>query len=112
MVGRTLTPIAQLVGILENLPMLLREARRVRGLYLYEVAEQTGINISLICRIENGHDTYHMNQVVPLLKWLDRPAASVGESNGEVQPGIPGLHAEPEVGADTPDQTGERELAV
>jgi transcriptional regulator with XRE-family HTH domain len=100
MASRTLTPIGQLITLLDNLPLLVRETRRARHLNLTQAAEQAGIDKTTLHRIERGNVGYRMENVRRLLRWIDQPATLAGEINGEVQPGIPGLHGEPGVAGD------------
>jgi transcriptional regulator with XRE-family HTH domain len=65
-----LTPYTELAEVLSLLPVLVREARRARGLSQRAAAEQVGISFSTISRLENGEDLV-MSNVFRLLCWLD-----------------------------------------
>lgn len=65
------TSYAELAGVLTALPMLLREARRARGLSIRAAASQIGCSFSTIHRIEHGEDAV-MSNVSGVMRWLDQ----------------------------------------
>lgn len=60
----------ELADVLANLPLLVREARRARGLSLRAAAKEIGVAFSTITRLEHGEDVVLSNAVV-VLRWLD-----------------------------------------
>lgn len=65
------TTYTELAGVLGALPMLLREARRSRGLSLRATAEQVGIDFNTLRRIEVGGQ-FNTKALLPILRWLDQ----------------------------------------
>lgn len=61
----------ELVQVLVNLPMLLHEARRARGVTLREAAKQTGLSFNTIMRMEKGTDS-SMSSAIAVMNWLDQ----------------------------------------
>lgn len=69
-----LTPYPELAEVLASLPLLVREARRARGLSQRAAAREMGVSFSTISRAESGEDLV-MSNAVAVLRWLDaRPA--------------------------------------
>ena len=66
-----LTSYRELATLLDNLPMLLREARRGRQLSGRAAGAEIGISVSTISRVENGAECSLPNAVA-VLRWLDR----------------------------------------
>lgn len=66
-----LTSYRELATLLENLPMLLREARRSRQLSGRAAGAEIGISVSTISRVENGAEC-SLTNAVAVLRWLDR----------------------------------------
>lgn len=64
------TPYPELAEVLSALPILVREARRARGLSQRAAAEQIGVSFSTISRLENGEDLV-MSNASRFLCWLD-----------------------------------------
>lgn len=64
------TPYAEMAAVLDNLPLLLREARRARGLSERAAAAQIGLAFSTVHRMEHRAG-YHVNAAVAVLRWLD-----------------------------------------
>lgn len=64
------TPYTELAEVLAALPLLVREARRARGLSQRAAAQQMGVSFSTVSRLENGHDAV-MSNVSTALCWLD-----------------------------------------
>jgi transcriptional regulator with XRE-family HTH domain len=78
----TLTPYAELAEVIAALPLLLREARRARGLSLRAAAGEIGMSFSTVTRIEAGAD-YTLSNATAVLEWLDqRPADSGSKPDG------------------------------
>lgn len=65
-----LTSYEELAATFAALPLLLREARRARGLTMEAAAAQIGCSRSTVHRIENGGDCW-LSHVVAILRWLD-----------------------------------------
>ncbi|MFF3665398.1 helix-turn-helix domain-containing protein [Microtetraspora malaysiensis] len=61
---------SDLADVLAVLPTLLRAERRARSLGMRDVAAQSGVSASTVCRVENGDDC-RMGSAGPLLRWLD-----------------------------------------
>lgn len=68
---RPMASYGELAEVIDNLPLLVREARRARGLSLRRVAEQTGLGFGTVARLERG-DTVEITVVAPVLRWLDQ----------------------------------------
>ena len=73
----SLTPYAELAEIIANLPMLLREARRARGLSLRATARELGLSFSTVDRIERGEDCA-LSNATTVLRWLEQPPRAAG----------------------------------
>jgi transcriptional regulator with XRE-family HTH domain len=67
------TPYAELADVVGSLPLLLREARRARGLSQRKAAAQLGMSFSTVWRMEEGHDCA-LSNAVAVLRWLDQAA--------------------------------------
>lgn len=65
------TPYAELAEVIGHLPLLLREARRARGLTQRAAASQLGMSFSTISRMENGEDCA-LSNATAVLRWLDQ----------------------------------------
>lgn len=72
-----LSSYAELAGLLDALPVLLREARRRRRLTMREAAAEMGCSISTVCRIEAGEDCV-LSNALAVLRWLGSDGAPVG----------------------------------
>jgi ribosome-binding protein aMBF1 (putative translation factor) len=70
-VSEQLTPYVELAEVIARLPMLLREARRARGLSMRAAAKELGISFSTVCRIEEGQDCA-LSNAVAVMRWLDQ----------------------------------------
>lgn len=66
-----LTTYSELADVIDNLPLLVREARRARGLSQRAAADQIGVAFSTVSRSEAGFDTRGSN-LRRLLLWLDQ----------------------------------------
>lgn len=64
------TPYPELAEVLSSLAILVREARRARGLSQRAAAEQMGVSFSTISRAESGGDLI-MSNAIAMLCWLD-----------------------------------------
>jgi transcriptional regulator with XRE-family HTH domain len=73
-----LSPYSELAEVLTALPLLLREARRARGLSQRAAAEQIGFTFATVSRIEAGRDGMVSNALA-VLRWLDTRPPAVGE---------------------------------
>lgn len=69
-----LTTYSELAAVIEALPMLLREARRSRGMSLRATASQIGCSFSTVYRFEQGQDA-NLSNAVAILRWLEAPDA-------------------------------------
>jgi hypothetical protein len=65
-----LTPYTELADVLGHLPLLLREARRVRRLSVRAAARQLDMSQATVFRIETGEDCV-LSNVTKVLRWLD-----------------------------------------
>lgn len=63
---------AEVADGLEALPTTLREARRIKGLSLRDVADQSGVGYTTAWRIESGKGC-ELASAVALLRWLANP---------------------------------------
>lgn len=68
-----LTTYAELADVLQSLPLLLREARRQRGLSVRKAAVEIGVSFATVSRIENGED-HMIDNGLAVLRWLDKPS--------------------------------------
>jgi transcriptional regulator with XRE-family HTH domain len=64
------TPYRELAVVVESVPMLLREARRARGLSLRATALQIGVSFNTVKRVEDGEDP-RGSSLAAILRWLD-----------------------------------------
>ncbi len=72
----------------QDLPKLLYDNRKKRGLTLAEVSEQTGLTISTLSRIENGVFKPRADTFITISKWLGLETSKVTDvahSNKEVK---------------------------
>jgi hypothetical protein len=77
----TLTSYAELADILDNLPFLVREGRRSRGLNLRDAGKQSGVGFNTLSRVERGMDCMVPNAIA-ILRWLDTRQPADGEQTG------------------------------
>lgn len=63
------TSYAELADVLGNLPLLLRETRRRRGLSLRAASRELGMSFSTVARFENGEDIV-LSNAVDILRWV------------------------------------------
>jgi len=66
------TSFREMVEVIDGLPTVLRMARRMRGLSLRGVAEESGISFNSLSRCERGGEMSTTN-LRRLLVWLDDP---------------------------------------
>ena len=75
MTAADLSSYAELIGIIEALPVLVREKRRRLSLGLRAAADQSGVGMSTISRFENG-ENLSQDGLVALLRWVGTPDAA------------------------------------
>lgn len=80
-----MSPYSELLGILEGLPLLVRETRRRRQLSMRKVAELTGVTAPTIQRCEAGEQEVSLTNAKRLLWWLALPDPVV-TTEGEETP--------------------------
>ena len=68
--GSGLSTYAEMMEVLDALPLLIREKRRRDGISMREAARQMGINPAVIHRIENG-EGIHLSNARSVLHWLN-----------------------------------------
>lgn len=61
----------EMADVLANLPLIVREARRARGISGRAAAKQMGIDFNTLGRLERGHDV-RIDVLAPILRWLDQ----------------------------------------
>lgn len=67
----TYTELAELV---DNLGLILREARRARGLSLRVAGNLIGIDFNTLGRIERGDADVRSSNIPLIFRWLDQTA--------------------------------------
>ncbi|GII63572.1 hypothetical protein Skr01_36570 [Sphaerisporangium krabiense] len=67
-----LAPYAELAEVIAALPLLLREARRARGLSQRAAAKRMGLAASTVHRVEKGHNCV-LSHAATILRWLGEP---------------------------------------
>lgn len=61
-----------LIGVLETLPVILRETRRRKGLSTREAADQLGVSFSSVSRWERvGQCVPDRPAIIRILRWAD-----------------------------------------
>lgn len=63
------TSYAELIELLDYLPVLVRETRRRKGLSVRAAAQQAGISFATLARAEQGEDL-RRSTFVALLRWV------------------------------------------
>lgn len=63
------TPYGELAEVLLTLPLLMREARRARGLSMRSASKEVGVSASTWSRLEGSQDAV-MSHVALVLAWL------------------------------------------
>jgi transcriptional regulator with XRE-family HTH domain len=66
---RELAAYRELAAIVDTIPVLMRGARRARGLSLRAAAKELGMANSTLYRIEQGED-YSSRSLPSMLRWL------------------------------------------
>jgi plasmid maintenance system antidote protein VapI len=74
------TSYRELAGILDNLPMILREACRGRHITQNVAAKQIGVSPSTVSRLITGVGDVSLEGAIAMLLWLDKPPTSEVES--------------------------------
>lgn len=74
------TSYTELAHVLDNLPLLLKEARRARGLSTRAAAAELGMAPSTVSRLESGHDAA-LSNTLAVLRWLDTRDPTVRPSD-------------------------------
>lgn len=75
MPGEILTGYAEIIDVIENLPLIVREARRARGISLRQASEEIGISFSTLSRFEGRTEKVvgiQLEPVLLILDWLDQ----------------------------------------
>jgi ribosome-binding protein aMBF1 (putative translation factor) len=67
-----ISTFGELVQVLDDLPVIVLNARRSRRLSQRGMATETGLSFSTICRIEQGGECSSIS-LRALLAWLDGP---------------------------------------
>lgn len=70
---RTLPRYAELLGLMRDLPVAVREARRRDGLTLRDLSAQSGVALNTLSRFERGLGDVQLATVIALVTWLDQP---------------------------------------
>jgi len=72
-----LTTYTEVLEVLDNLRVAVREARRRDGLSLRDLSDRAGIGFNSILRFERGEDV-RLFTAVALIKWLAEPPRPPG----------------------------------
>jgi transcriptional regulator with XRE-family HTH domain len=64
------TTFAEMVGVVESMPVILLNFRRARGLSQRDAAEQLGLSFSTVSRIESGAE-FSSVSLKAVLIWLE-----------------------------------------
>uniref|UniRef100_UPI003F496DC3 helix-turn-helix domain-containing protein n=1 Tax=Nonomuraea sp. CA-251285 TaxID=3240002 RepID=UPI003F496DC3 len=64
----------ELADIIDTLPLLLMQERRVRGMTMTAAADQIGLSHATVSRIETGGG-FHADSAAAVLRWLGSPPA-------------------------------------
>lgn len=75
-----LSTYADFADMLGDLPLILRSARRMRGLSLRAAAQEIGVNFNTVGRVENGTEC-DTGTLVAILRWLDEPTRAAAQTN-------------------------------
>ena len=68
-----LSTYAEVIALLEALPVLCREKRRRLGMSLRGASEASGVSFNAIKRIEDGTSDPAWTSAVALLRWIGLP---------------------------------------
>lgn len=79
--GPDLTTYAELAELLEQLPMIVREARRAQRVTLRVVADETGLSPSTLSRLDRGNGEISLGGAIAILRWLDQAGSSEVDSD-------------------------------
>lgn len=79
MSGEALTSYAELASIIDNLALIVREARRARGISQREAGRQMGVDNSFLFRLESGANV-NSGTLSAVLGWLDATPTESGAS--------------------------------
>jgi transcriptional regulator with XRE-family HTH domain len=90
-VNDKLSPYAELIDLIENLPILVRETRRRRGLSMRAAADLTGLSFTTFARFEDGRPA-HSLAVIALLRFVGDLDAAIATHCAPVSlpRGVPG----------------------
>lgn len=66
-----LSTYTEFATLVEQLPILIRERRRAKGLSLRDAGLEIGVSFSTVTRMESGGDASTVS-LVAVLRWLDR----------------------------------------
>jgi transcriptional regulator with XRE-family HTH domain len=73
-----LASYVEVADLLEQLPLLVRGARRAQRITLKVVSDETGLAQSTLSRLERGSEVSLGNAII-LLRWLDQGSRLEGE---------------------------------
>lgn len=78
--GRELAGYAELIEVLEALPLLVREHRRRLKLTLREAGERAGVGFNTLYRLESRVGDCSLSNALAILRWLgaDPPGGTGG----------------------------------
>ena len=88
----------RIVMVLSDLPVLVREARRRRGLSMRDVEDKYGVALNVLSRFERRTGTIYVDTALTLLRFVADEPPTPGTA-----PVAPG---EPEEGAPAPESGG------
>jgi transcriptional regulator with XRE-family HTH domain len=63
------TPYGEILAVLDALPLIIREARRRKGLSLRRAADEAGVAASTMMRVEEGVLDCRLDSAKSLLRW-------------------------------------------
>ncbi|MEV7008886.1 helix-turn-helix transcriptional regulator [Streptosporangium sp. NPDC051022] len=64
------TEVAEVAEVPASLPLLVREARRARHLSQRKAADQIGVSLAPVSRIESS-EGFYIDSALSILRWLD-----------------------------------------
>jgi len=67
------TTFAEMVDVLDSMPVILLNARRARGLSMRDVAQRLGLSLSTVSRVEAGAE-FSSTSLKAILLWLEEPS--------------------------------------
>ncbi len=82
-----LSTFAEIVEVLDTLPIIMRNARRARRLSVREVARQAGLSFSTVSRMENAEEFTSVS-LRAVLAWLDGPAPATSDVRVPPRPSV------------------------